>query len=151
VGFKCRDSENLLTGRKFMDQTVAKIFESYPDEIRVKLLGIRELIYQVASQEKIENLVETLKWGEPSYIAKQGSTVRIDWKSNSPNQVAVYFNCNTKLVETFKEIYGEVFKFEGNRAIVFSLNEKIPDKQLAHCIALSLRYKQLKKLPMLGA
>jgi hypothetical protein len=133
-----------------MDQAVAKKYESYPKEVRVQLLKIRDLIYQVASQEKIDDLVETLKWGEPSYIAKKGSAVRVDWKSKTPDQYGIYFNCNTELIEIFKQIYGDLFKYEGNRAMVFPLAQKIPEKELVHCISLALRYKQLKNLPMHG-
>ena len=112
---------------------------------------LRKLIFDVASKNKeIGEIEETLKWGEPSYLTEGGSTVRIDWKESSPEQYAMYFNCNTKLVSTFKEIYSEKFNFEGNRAIVFHKKDKIPTKELKHCIALSLQYHKIKHLPMLG-
>ena len=72
---------------------------------------------------------------------KVGSTVRISEKK--PDQVAMYFHCKTKLVETFKELYGGAFKFEGNRAIVFDVEDTIPVEALKHCIQLSLTYKKL--------
>ena len=58
------------------------------------------------------------EWGEPSYLVKGGSTIRMDWKKANPEQYAMYFHCKTKLVDTFKELYQDVFKFEGNRAII---------------------------------
>jgi hypothetical protein len=39
----------------------------------------------------------------------------MDWKKANPEQYAMYFHCKTKLVDTFKELYRDVFKFEGNR------------------------------------
>lgn len=94
---------------------------------------------------------ETLKWGEPSYLTKNGSTIRIGWKKKNPEQYAMYFHCKTKLVDTFKELYRNNFKFEGNRAIIFGINEKIATEELKHCILMSLNYHNIKHLPMLGA
>jgi len=131
---------------------VARMFESYPADARRKLLSLRQLVLDVASETPdIGDLEETLKWGEPSYLVKGGSTVRIGWKESRPAYYAMYFNCNTKLVDTFKELYSELFNFEGNRAIVFHLEDEIPTQALKHCVALSLQYHTLKHLPLLGA
>ncbi|MCP3684922.1 MAG: DUF1801 domain-containing protein, partial [bacterium] len=110
----------------------------------------RQLVIDTASEIKgINVLEETLKWGEPSYLTKSGSTIRMDWKSTIPGQYAIYFNCNTLLVETFKELYIDKFMFEGNRAIVFKINDEIPVGELKHCISLALTYHKIKHLPML--
>lgn len=135
----------------FACQDVAEKFASYPEEIRVKLLYLRQLILEVASEENdLGEVVETLKWGEPSYVSSYGATVRIDWKKSKPNQYAMYFHCKTKLVETFREIYRDQFKFEGNRAIVFSVHDEVFVEELKHCISLSLNYHRIKHLPLLG-
>lgn len=136
---------------KFKNPEVAKIFNSYPGNIRTKLMLLRQLIFDTASEtEGVDTLDETIKWGEPSYIAKGGSTIRIDWKNASPKQYAMYFHCKTKLVDTFRELYGDKFSFEGNRAIVFNVHDEVPVEELKHCISLSLTYHRRKKLPMLG-
>ena len=84
---------------------VACVFREYPEDIRVKLMCLRRLIFETASEiEGIYALQETLKWGDPSYLMKGGSTVRVGWKSSTPHQYAIYFNCNTKLVATFREL-----------------------------------------------
>ncbi len=131
---------------------VSRKFQSYPEDVRRKLMHFRSLILDVASNTAdIGDLEETLKWGEPSYSTRSGSTVRIDWKPSNPECYAIYFNCNTKLVDTFREIYSDAFRYEGNRAIVFQENDAVPTEALKHCIALSLRYHKLKHLPLLGA
>jgi len=130
---------------------VARKLESYPEDIRCKLVYLRQLILDVASATpEIGELEETLKWGEPSYLVEGGSTVRIGWKESRPEYYAMYFNCNTKLVDTFKEIYSDLLNFEGNRAIVFHREDTVPSEALKHCIALSLRYHKIKHLPLLG-
>lgn len=131
---------------------VARVFEGYPEPVREKLLGLRRLILETASEtEEVSSVEETLKWGEPSYIARGGSTVRIAWKEKRPNQFGLYFNCNTSLVDTFKTLYGNVFTFEGKRAIVFGESDDLPVGPLKHCISLALTYHRIKRLPLLGA
>ena len=121
---------------------------------RKNVLFLRKLILDTASEiEEVGKLEETLKWGEPSYItveSKSGSTVRIGWKKSNPGKYALNFHCGTKLVATFRYIYRDYFRFEGNRAIVFDESDAVPEKQLKHCIALCLTYHRVKHLPMLG-
>lgn len=130
---------------------VKKLIKRYPKNAQEKLNQIRDIILRVASQkEDIKELEETLKWGEPSYLSKIGSTIRMDWKEKNPDQVAVYFKCTSKLVPTFKMIFGDQFKYEKNRAIYFKLDDEIPESELESCIEMALRYHKLKKLSLLG-
>ncbi len=131
---------------------VSKKFASYPEPFKSKLLFLRQLVIDTARQtEGVGDIEETLKWGEPSYLVKNGSTLRIDYKESSPNQYALYFHCQTKLVDTFKELYRDKFNFEGNRAIIFFEDDDIPTTELKHCITLTLTYHREKHLPLLGA
>ena len=131
---------------------VRKKFQSYPEPIREKLLFLRQLILDTAAGiDSVGTLDETLKWGEPSYVSKIGSTIRIGWKEKSPEHYAMYFHCQTKLVDTFRELYRDEFSFEGNRTIVFQKDGAIAVDALKHCIALALTYHKIKHLPMLGA
>ena len=75
----------------------------------------------------------------------------MDWKEKKPDQVALYFKCTSKLVPTFKELYKDTFAFEDNRAIVFKLDDKLPEAELKQCISMALKYHKLKHLPLLGA
>ena len=137
--------------KKIKNKNVAHIFDSYPKHVREKLSFLRQLVFDVASEtEGVGCIEETTKWGQPSYIVKSGSTVRMDWSNSNPTQYAMYFHCKTKLVDTFKELYSDKLKFEGNRAIIFEINDEVPVEELKHCIALSLTYHIRKKLPMLG-
>ncbi|ANS87766.1 hypothetical protein VSVS12_04066 [Vibrio scophthalmi] len=134
-----------------MDKVVKNRFDEYPENARVRLEELRSLILKVSSDLDLGKVEESLKWGEPSYNVAAGSPVRIDWKLKSPNNYYVFFNCQTKLVDTFRELHGDVLKFQGNRAIVLSLSEPLPASELKHCLELALTYQQRKKLPLLGA
>jgi hypothetical protein len=136
---------------KMQNQEVAAVFERYPEAMRQRLMFLRQLVLDTASEtEGVSKLEETIKWGEPSFVSKSGSTIRMDWKKSQPNQYALYFHCKTKLVDTFKELYRDKFTFEGNRAIVFNTIDEIPIDELKHCIMLSLTYHSRKHLPLLG-
>jgi len=130
--------------RAFANPAVAQVFESYPTAARRKLLALRQLIFDTAaSTPGVGELEETLKWGEPAYLttqSKSGSTVRIAWKPKRPRHYAMYFNCQTTLVETFKTLFANDFEFEGNRAIVFEVKDRIPTRAVALCIAAALTY-----------
>ena len=70
-----------------INPSVQLVFDKYPKLVQQRLLFMRELIIESAeSVPGLTQLEETLKWGEPSYLAKQGSTIRIDWKSKTTNQ-----------------------------------------------------------------
>jgi uncharacterized protein DUF1801 len=134
----------------FANAAVAAKFETYPANVRPKLLALRELIFATAATtEGVGDLEESLKWGEPAYAAmnKSGSTVRIDWKHNDPGNYAMYFHCRTNLIETFRAVFPHEFKFEGNRALIFALQDKISADSLAVCIAASLTYHLNKRKP----
>jgi hypothetical protein len=130
---------------------VPHVFNNYPEQVRPQMQCLRNLIINTAKEiEHISSLEETLKWGEPSYVTKHGSTLRIDWKPKTPNRYAMYFQCTSKLVPTFRIMYRETFTFEGSRAIVFKLNETLPVDALKKCIKATLTYHKVKHLPALG-
>ena len=59
-------------------------------------------------------------------------------------QYAMYFHCQTNLVEMFRSLFPNDFAFDGNRAILFP-RDKVPTKQLSECIAAALTYHLNKK------
>jgi len=130
---------------------VKEVFDNYPQSVKKQMLNLRALVLSTASEiDGLDKLEETLKWGEPSYLTKYGSTVRMDWKEKNPEEYAIYFKCTSRLVETFKIVYKDTFTFSGKRAIVFQLNNRIPKTELKHCISLALQYHKIKQLPLLG-
>ncbi|MGI9421171.1 MAG: DUF1801 domain-containing protein [Geminicoccaceae bacterium] len=121
---------------------------AYPPELRDRLLALRLLILDVAaSTPGVGPLEETLKWGQSSFLttaSKSGTTIRIDRLSKSDERPALFVPCQTDLIETFKAIYPETFGYHGKRAIVFDVDQPLPEEALRHCIALALTYKARK-------
>lgn len=127
---------------------VAALFRAYPSGVARKLMDLRRLIFDVAARTAgVGELEETLKWGQPSYVAARsgsGSTIRIDRVRARPGRHAMYFHCGTTLVDTFRHLYPSTFRYEGNRAILFDENEKVPVEALRQCISLALTYHLTK-------
>ncbi len=134
--------------KPFQTAAVAEKFDAYPPAMRRKLLALRRLIFETAANiEHVGELEETLKWGEPAYVTTAtgaGSTVRIDWKKARPTQYAMYFNCRTDLVSTFRTLFPTELKYEGNRAIVFDEHESVPAEAVVFCISAALTYHRDK-------
>ncbi|HVO02823.1 MAG TPA: DUF1801 domain-containing protein [Candidatus Cybelea sp.] len=142
-----RPHEGAVDG--FPDPEVGAVFRAYPAGIRTKLLSLRRLIFETAAATPgVGSIQEALKWGQPSYLTPEtgsGSTIRIDRVKPSPGAIeperyAVYFHCQTNLVETFRELYPRELTFGGNRSILFDADQDVPRAALCHCIALALTY-----------
>jgi hypothetical protein len=133
----------------FSNAAVDAVFAAYPKPIKAKLLALRRLILDTASKTTgVGELEETLKWSQPSYLtteSKSGSTIRIDRVKSSANQVALYFHCQTDLVATFRELYPKGLTYSGNRAIILSAVDEIPEAALRHCVGLALTYHLRKR------
>jgi Domain of unknown function (DU1801) len=132
----------------FSDPAVEAAFDAFPKPLKARLLALRRLIFDTArTVEGIGPLQETLKWGQPSYLTpqtKSGSTIRID-RIKSANQYAIYFHCQTNLVETFRELYPAELSYGGNRSIILNADDEVPEPALRHCVALALTYHLNKR------
>lgn len=133
------------------DPRVKTVFDQYPPTVQSKMLALRQLILDTAqSMPEVITIEETLKWGEPSYLTKSGSTLRMDWKAKNPDRYSLFFKCTSQLVPTFRALFADQLRFEGNREVWFELEENIPVEVLKHCISMTLRYHKVKHLPLLG-
>lgn len=135
--------------KRFADPKVAAVFGAYTPDTRKRLMALRETIFEVAAAtEGVGVLTETLKWGQPSYLTGEtgsGTTVRIDRLKGDGDGYAVYFHCQSGLVGQFRDLYPETFTYEGERAIHFGPGERVPARELRHCIALALTHHLRKK------
>ncbi|MEM7463299.1 MAG: DUF1801 domain-containing protein [Pseudomonadota bacterium] len=107
------------------------------------LRDLRKLIFTAAGEQaEIGALTETLKWGQPSYAPARpriGSSVRLGVSKS--DAVALFFICNTNLVDQFRELYAASLRFEKNRAIIMpTAKGEWPVADLKHCIAMALTY-----------
>lgn len=132
---------------KIINEKVAEKYLGYPNHVQNRMRELRNLILTIANNDpSIDYVGEELKWGEPSFITKSsGSTFRIDWKPKRPDTISLYFNCQTKLISTFKEMYPNDFHFEGNREIFLELKLPLKSKKISKCIEMAFKYNLIKK------
>ena len=145
---RARPATRVQIMRRFSDSAVASVFKAYPPDLRAKLMALRQLVLDTADKTTgVGRLTETLKWGQPSYLTEQtgsGTTVRIG-RLKADNGYAIYFHCQSGLVGQFRELYPDTFKYQGKRAILFASDDRVPARELRHCIALALTHHSRKK------
>ncbi|MBH0009730.1 DUF1801 domain-containing protein [Salinibacterium sp. SWN1162] len=131
--------------RAAMPPEVAATFGDYPEPMRSELLALRELVLATASEtEGVGAITESLKWGEPAYLTKEtrsGSTIRIaPTNAKSAHDYAMFFICSTNLVNDFRAQFGDMFAYEGERAVLFTVGDSVPVDELRECVRQALTY-----------
>lgn len=137
------------TARDISDADVASVFDAYPAPVRIALLTLRGLILETAAQlDGVGPVEEALRWGQPAYLTSasgSGTTIRIDAVKSMPGRYALYVHCQTNLIETYKQFYPDELSCDGNRAVLFDVNDPLPRDAVGHCIALALTYHLRKR------
>lgn len=122
---------------------VLPAFQNIAPAARKTLLDVRAMIFDVARTDpRIGEIEEALRWGEPAYItskSKTGSTVRLSIEKAS-GKPALFFNCKTTLVETFRDQFGGTLRYSKNRAVILDGDMAAMRPALQICIAAALTY-----------
>lgn len=128
--------------KPFIDESVAAAYLSLPDAHQVAALQLREWVYEVAAGlDATGGISETLKWGQPGYLPvkpKVGSTLRV-WRYDDQD-VALYFNCQSMLVENFRTLFSDDLRYSKNRAVLFNVSAPMPEALAKDCIRMALYY-----------
>ena len=129
-----------MNGAHPCPKEVAAVYETFAPEHRDTLQTTRGLIFEAAASDpRIGDIDEALRWGEPSYLTskkKTGSTIRLGVEKGS-GEAALFFNCKTTLVEEFRQTFGRDLRYSKNRAVLL---EGAPEEALRHCILAALSY-----------
>ncbi len=131
---------------------IQPVFGRYAPDVREGLTRLRDLILDVAEEEDAGPLEETLKWGQPSYLttrSKSGTTIRIDGDKTDEAAFALFVNCQTSLVEDWKDRF-EHYTYGGNRSVHFRSAEDLKRPELRTMIAEALTYHRRKRQPRGG-
>lgn len=130
------------------DKVALSVIEREPPDIRDGLLELRRLILETAAEtDGIGKVVETLKWGQPSYLTekpKSGTTIRIASDGSELGDIALYVSCNTSLVSEWRGLFPDLI-FGGDRSLHLSLAKPLPLPELRQMIRMALTYHSRKK------
>ncbi|NJM29729.1 MAG: DUF1801 domain-containing protein [Rhizobiales bacterium] len=131
------------------DTAFEETTKPYPKPVRRKLAELRKLVLSTARDTPgVGRIEEGLRWNQHSFLTSEtgsGSTIRIDGIRNDARKCAIYFHCQSGLVEQFKELYDGELTFEGKRSIILDVSEKLPADALRHCISLALTHHLRKR------
>lgn len=99
-------------------------------------MAARDLIFDCAGDIPVE---ECLKWGQPSYVAPKGSTLRLG--VNKAGKPAIFAHCQSTIVSDFAATSGKDFEIEGNRAVLLGEFTPADQDKLRALIHHGLTYK----------
>ena len=117
---------------------VARAFDLLPVALRPPLDRLRALIFAVAETQAAGPITETLRWGEPAYIAPKGATLRLGQANTG--EAALFVTCTTTLIDDFRPVAPAGMRFEGTRAVLFDPAAQVDEAALSVLIARALRY-----------
>ncbi|MGL9727524.1 hypothetical protein IGI44_000868 [Enterococcus sp. DIV0756] len=120
-----------------MKTDIQTFYPTYSAQEKQKLIELQNLIHEIAGESDIQ-LVESAKWGQLSFATPNGTPIRIDRFSDT--QVALFVHCQTHLIDDWKSLFSESLSFSKNRAILFQLDESLPEEPLKICIDQAFHY-----------
>lgn len=117
---------------------VAHVFSDQPNETRVNMLRLRQLIFDTAARKPhIGAVIESLKWGQASYSTKPktGSPLRIaPAGQGQAHDYELLVVCQTSLIADFNTFFPGLFDTEGNRVVRFRNDQPWHEDELSVCI-----------------
>lgn len=126
----------------FQSESVAAVYAAFPAPARQALLQIRDWIFEeCAADAGIGQLCERLKWGQPSYLTetpKSGTTLRL-W-APAAGGFGVYVPCSTTLIAEFSEQFGDGFRYDGARGVLFDDGASVDEAPIRILIRRAMRY-----------
>lgn len=127
----------------FADAEVARAFAAFPGPARDGLLSLRALIFATArATPGVGALHETLKWGQPAYLTpetRSGTTLRLGVPKSGG--YAIYAHCQTTVITGFRDMFGDEFAYDGNRAVLFADGAAPPADRLSLLVSRALTYR----------
>lgn len=123
----------------FNDPAVEAAFNAFPQSTRTGVLALRDLVLETAgSLPKAQPLQETLRWGQPAYLAPKGSTIRLG--GHKAASFALFVHCQSRLMGDFTSTFPGEDRIDGNRAILFDDPGQIDNTRHGWLIARALTY-----------
>ncbi len=125
----------------FQIDAVREAFEAFASPERQHLMMLRARIFdEAASMEGVGVIEEALRWGQPAYLTPSGSGSMLRLGAPKAGGYAIYAHCGTSLIEEFRAVYGNEFRYDGKRGVVFEKSEAPPLGALSLLIRNALNY-----------
>ncbi|MEX0349348.1 MAG: DUF1801 domain-containing protein [Paracoccaceae bacterium] len=123
----------------FQTPKIEAAFAAFPPATRGGLLRLRDLIFDTAAAlPEPATLSEELKWGQPAYLTRKGTTIRLGVPKHA--QFGLFVHCQTRLIAEFTETFPGEDRIEGTRAVLFDDQGEISAERHGWLIARALTY-----------
>ncbi|MDP5218307.1 DUF1801 domain-containing protein [Ruegeria sp. 2205SS24-7] len=124
---------------QFQSPKVEDAFAAFPPSAQDGLLRLRDLIFDTAAQlPEPATLSEELKWGQPAYLTRKGTTIRLGVPKQA--QFGLFVHCQTRLISEFSQTFPGTDRIEGTRAVLFDEVGEISPERHGWLIARALTY-----------
>lgn len=121
-------------------EPIRTAFATFDPAKRARLERLRALIFEVAEETPgVGPVSETLKWGQPSYATPKGTPLRLGLTSSG--DPALFAHCQSRVILDAHSQFWTDLNFEGNRAIVLSVDVPLPEDALRQVIHSALTYR----------
>ncbi|WP_299419338.1 DUF1801 domain-containing protein [uncultured Shimia sp.] len=126
--------------------TIEQYFTTVPEGARDQLESLRDIIRAAAEATDTAPLEESLKWGQPSFAPskRMGTPIRLSWSHKSPERAEMLVHCQTTLVDAWRHRFGDLFDYDGTRAVHIDLAAHLPEEALHIMAVMALTYHKTK-------
>ncbi|MDF1668488.1 MAG: DUF1801 domain-containing protein [Roseovarius sp.] len=122
---------------------VARVIDGYAQPTRDGVHHLRRLILQTAkATPEVGPVEETLRWGQPAYLTRKGSTLRIGPHRDA--SFALFAHCQSTIIASYAQAFPSWDQIDGNRAVLFDSPNQIEPQRLSHLIRHALSYHVTK-------
>lgn len=128
-----------------------ELIASWPAPAQHATWACRTLFHEIARENDLGRLSESLKWGQPAWRPERprtGSTLRLNWSPAAVDHLAFYVDCKTDLAARMQHLYPALPFNDGRRHIAISLAGPLPEKAIAHLAVMTFAYH--RKRPVAG-
>jgi len=124
------------------------IVEAWPAPAQSTLWTCRTLFHQIAAENGLGPLDESLKWGQPAWRPtkpRTGSTLRMGWSPGMPDRLSFFVDCKTDLAARMRDIYPDFSDNDGQRQLTVTLDAPLPEQALSHLAEMTFTYHLRKR------
>ena len=120
---------------------IPSVFQSFPENIRSDLLRLREMIFEVqAETPEAGEIEESLKWGQPSYATRPKTGTPLRLAATKSGGFGLFVHCQSRVIPELETTFPGEFELDGNRGVLFSPGDVLPEDKLKIMIARALTY-----------
>lgn len=124
----------------FACDQIAAAFDLPDEQARKGLMALRSLIFETAaSLPEVDSVEEALRWGQPSYISRKGTPLRLGVPKSA--RFGLFVHCQSRVIPNYLERYPAWDRVEGTRAVLFDRPDQIEPFRHGWLIRHALTYK----------